>query len=136
MSQMTLFPSGTGLASLRSGRKQERPKVHVHTQEPDTLVAEQRGTYTTRRQQARRSQRTDSSQFKGSSRYYRGRIVEMLRGLPVAASLNLDTLGPSLKPDFADADREWLNRLLQQLAKDGLIKIAGETADSARISLP
>jgi A/G-specific adenine glycosylase len=65
--------------------------------------------------------------FVGSSRWYRGRIVDALRSLPPGGSLTLDQLGPQVKPDFApDSDGPWLRRLAEGLARDGLASLDGE----------
>ena len=58
--------------------------------------------------------------FANSSRYYRGRIVERLRGLGHGEWLPLADLGPAIKPDYADADLPWLRTLVEKLARDGL----------------
>jgi A/G-specific adenine glycosylase len=67
--------------------------------------------------------------FEHSSRFYRGRIVEMLRaeGQPLAVG----QVGARLRLDFTDADRPWLEDLLAGLARDRLVSIEGE-----RVSLP
>ena len=61
--------------------------------------------------------------FTGSRRYYRGRVVEALRALPAGAALPLGNLGPTLKPDYTDADLPWLIDLVTTLATDGLIQL-------------
>lgn len=65
--------------------------------------------------------------FAGSSRFYRGRIVDALRGSSPAAPLALADLGPLVKPDYASSDEEWLRRLVAGLARDGLVLIDGDT---------
>lgn len=66
--------------------------------------------------------------FAGSSRFYRGRIVEALRGLPHGASLTLTDLGAHVKEDFAEADMPWLRGLVEGLARDGLVLLDGAAA--------
>jgi A/G-specific adenine glycosylase len=66
--------------------------------------------------------------FAGSSRFYRGRIVEALRDLPAGQSLTLEALGQRIKEDFGEADRAWLRRLAEGLARDGLLLLEGEAA--------
>ena len=56
-------------------------------------------------------------------RIYRGRIVECLRGLRDGRSLALETLGPHILPRFSGRNRQWLLRLLNQLERDGLVRI-------------
>lgn len=59
--------------------------------------------------------------FTSTNRYFRGRIVDLLRSLPAQQRLPLTTLGPKIKPDFAEDDLPWLQRIVERLAKDGLI---------------
>ena len=135
-SQMTLFPSGSGLADVRSRKKRVHPKVHPDTHTADKFVAEHKGPYVDSERLAPRPKRRVSTQFKGSSRYYRGRIVEALSNLPVDSTVQVETLGTTIKADFSDSDRDWLNALIQQLVRDGLVKITNRSGDTAWISLP
>ena len=64
--------------------------------------------------------------FTGSTRYYRGRIVERLRGVESGEEISLEQLGAAVKSDFTADDLPWLRDLTVRLAKDGLLKI-GET---------
>lgn len=66
--------------------------------------------------------------FAGSNRFYRGRAVEALRGLPAGASLPLAELGRLVKDDFGEHDLPWLNALVAGLARDGLLLLEGEAA--------
>ncbi len=68
--------------------------------------------------------------YAGSSRFYRGRIVEALRQLPPGRSLPLDELGPRIKAGFGAADRAWLVELVEGLARDGLLL---RESDAARL---
>jgi A/G-specific adenine glycosylase len=77
--------------------------------------------------------------FKQTNRYFRGRIVDLLRehrdtGMPVSA------LGPLVKPDFAESDLPWLVDLVHGLERDGLAAIAEEEAgydtSEPRVRLP
>ena len=67
--------------------------------------------------------RTSRSPFRGSRRYYRGRIVEALRQQSAAKGLPIDDLGASIKGDYAPGDRPWLLNLLRGLERDGLVRI-------------
>jgi A/G-specific adenine glycosylase len=66
--------------------------------------------------------------FAGSSRFYRGRIIEALRQLPPGQALALGELGQQTKADFADADWAWLRDLVAGLARDGLLLLEDEAA--------
>jgi A/G-specific adenine glycosylase len=56
-------------------------------------------------------------------RIYRGRIVECLRGLRDGRSLALEALGSHILSRFSGRNRQWLLRLLNQLERDGLVRI-------------
>lgn len=73
--------------------------------------------------------------FAGSRRYYRGRIIEALRGLPAGGSLALGALGRQVKADYAEHDAEWLLGLLRGLQADGLL-VVREADGTLRVSLP
>jgi A/G-specific adenine glycosylase len=92
--------------------------------EPSDAVAESRAAY-----------RPKTERFEGSSRYYRGRVVAHLRGLPDGASCPVDDLAAAVKPGYSDADAPWLRALLNGLARDGLVALHGED-EGARVSLP
>lgn len=61
--------------------------------------------------------------YAGSSRFYRGRIIEALRRLPPGAALSFAELGRCIKPGFADAEIPWLHALAEGLVRDGLLAI-------------
>lgn len=60
--------------------------------------------------------------FIGSNRYYRGRVVDMLRALPDGATLSLEHIGAQIKEDYTENDAEWLRSLIARLANDGLVE--------------
>jgi A/G-specific adenine glycosylase len=64
--------------------------------------------------------------FVGSRRWYRGRIVDALRPLSNGASMDLDKLGPLIRPGFSPEDLPWLRELAAGLARDGLVTIEGD----------
>ncbi len=66
------------------------------------------------------AERRESS-YAGSSRFYRGRIIEALRQLPPGQALPLAELGPQIKDGFDTADQAWLQKLVDGLARDGLL---------------
>ena len=64
--------------------------------------------------------------FTSTNRYFRGRIVDHLRSLPAGQRIPLATLGPKIKPAFSDDDLLWLQKIVDGLAKDGLIDCADD----------
>jgi len=163
--QVTLFPSGEALARLRGERAEA---ARTGWSAPDAAgarrVAERRAGYTTGEANADvsggaslgddgwASQRATSpgkstrgatkargaQPFTNTTRYFRGRIVDILRSLPASASLTLAELGPQVKPDYTHTDAAWLRGLVDGLARDGLAHItAGEQGSvEARVALP
>ncbi len=71
-------------------------------------VAEPKGSY-------------EAKPFTSTSRYFRGRIIDHLRSLTPDQRVTLAELGPILKSDYSEADSAWLLKLVQALAKDGLL---------------
>jgi A/G-specific adenine glycosylase len=69
--------------------------------------------------------------FRGSSRYYRGRIVERLRQREGNGGMGVEELGVAIKEGFARQDAPWLEGLLRGLERDGLVQWEGE-----RVRLP
>lgn len=68
--------------------------------------------------------------FAGSDRFYRGRIVRLLC---TTVSVALDDLGQQVKERFDASDAEWLERIIERLARDGLVAIDRKRG---RIRLP
>jgi len=87
-------------------------------------IREQRAAY-------RAAPSKPAERFEHSSRFYRGRIVEMLRAAGTSVALTPDEVGARLRLDYTDADRPWLEGMLGGLARDGLI-----TWDGGRVALP
>jgi A/G-specific adenine glycosylase len=77
---------------------------------------------------APKARQRPAERFETSSRYYRGRIVERLRELPVGdvEGIPLASLGPQLREDFSETDLPWLAGLVQGLQRDGLAALAEE----------
>lgn len=77
----------------------------------------------------KRAAERSSEPFIGSTRYYRGRIIDLLRAAPAGSRLSPTYIGEQLKPDFSAADQEWLRSLLHGLHRDGLLDLndAGAT---------
>ena len=98
-------------------------------QEGARRMAEARTPYRTARQ----------APYKGSNRYYRGKVVEHLRGLEDGERVPLPELGHRLRPDFDLTQVAWLWKLLRELEADGLVRLeppGGESPWDARVSLP
>ncbi|WP_305082518.1 A/G-specific adenine glycosylase [Oscillochloris sp. ZM17-4] len=74
---------------------------------------------------ARRVAERREEPFKGSRRWHRGRIIDALRAHP---ALPLSRLGPLVKPDYSEADADWLRELVGGLARDGLAILEGDEA--------
>jgi len=67
-----------------------------------------------------------SQPFTSSNRYFRGRIVSLLRAVPAPQRLPLHELGTQIKPDFSDSDLSWLQEIVDGLVKDGLLNKTDE----------
>ena len=64
--------------------------------------------------------------FTSTNRYFRGRIVDLLRTVPAGQRMPLDALGPKIKPGFCAGDLPWLQKIVAGLAKDGLLDYASD----------
>jgi len=78
---------------------------------PPSMLRERKATYST----------NASAPYAGSSRYYRGRIVDRLRRLADDESISPRVLGTTIKPGYSDADAAWLDDLLRALEREGLV---------------
>ncbi|HEU0001986.1 MAG TPA: A/G-specific adenine glycosylase [Ktedonobacteraceae bacterium] len=63
----------------------------------------------------------ETKPFTSTSRYFRGRIIDHLRSLVADERITLAKLGPIIKADYSEADAAWLLKLVEGLAKDGLL---------------
>ena len=69
--------------------------------------------------------------FTNSNRYFRGRIIDLLRTLPTPTSrLSLLDLGLKIKPTFTPEDLPWLQKIVNGLLRDGLLDV---TEDGVRL---
>lgn len=68
--------------------------------------------------------------FHTTNRYFRGRVVAVLRDLAAEAVLPLNVLGPRIKNEWRAEDEPWLIQLVWGLAEDGLVV---ETDDGVRL---
>lgn len=62
--------------------------------------------------------------FTSTNRYFRGRIIDLLRSQPTGSRISLAELGTHIKRGFGDDDLPWLQQLVEGLAKDGLLDYA------------
>ncbi|RRR69438.1 MAG: A/G-specific adenine glycosylase [Candidatus Viridilinea halotolerans] len=79
-----------------------------------------------RRAAEERASYRSSERFVGSNRWYRGRLIDLLRAQPPQQPVLLSMLGPQLRENFGPADMAWLQQLATGLARDGLLVLAGE----------
>jgi len=56
------------------------------------------------------------------NRIYRGRIIETLRNLNGRHSISSEKLGKQIKKGFSSRDRTWLDGILSDLERDGLVR--------------
>ena len=75
------------------------------------------------------TRKKNEAPFAGSTRYYRGRTIAALRELDDGESLDLSSLGSRVRDDFSDEHLDWLQGIVNDLARDGLAQIAEERAD-------
>ncbi len=64
--------------------------------------------------------------FTSSNRYFRGRIIDLLRSVPAQQRIPLEVLGIQIKPGFSDEDTLWLQKIVHGLVKDGLLDATDE----------
>jgi A/G-specific adenine glycosylase len=64
--------------------------------------------------------------FRESNRYFRGRVIDALRG-HADGGLSLEELGPLVRPEFTEADMPWMIEVVRGLERDGLAKVAEDS---------
>ncbi len=74
------------------------------------------------RKVAEKKARYQTQSFTSTNRYFRGRIIDYLRSQPAGSPISLVILGARLKPEFDESDLPWLQKLVEGLAKDGLLE--------------
>lgn len=80
-------------------------------------------------QQPRAARNSKTERFETSNRYYRGRVVDVLRdlaGVGQDANIGLHDLGLKVRDDFSDEHLPWLYGVVRELSRDGLAHIAEE----------
>ena len=63
---------------------------------------------------------TKQSKFYGSRRYYRGQILKQLLQMK---QIEIDQIGPLIKKDYNESEKEWLQKLLEELINEGFISM-------------
>jgi A/G-specific adenine glycosylase len=118
-----LMELGATVCTAATPQCQACPVRHLCAAAPRIRsLREREGRY--RAPPARRPQ----GRFPGSRRYYRGRIVELLRRAAGADGLTAVQIGAQLRLDFGADDFPWLQGLLVELNRDGLVVWDGEKA--------
>jgi A/G-specific adenine glycosylase len=76
-----------------------------------------------------RSSQAKTEPFETTTRFYRGRIVEALRALPVdePEGIPLPELGLKVREDFTSDNLPWLRELVDGLQRDGLALVAEDS---------
>ena len=111
--RLTLFPSGEAVvAARRLAQVAESPAGYS-------------ASGTSKRAGRPRPAGKTRSDFASSSRYFRGRVVEILRNLGPGEWLLLFDLGLRIRPDFGDDPQlaPWLYGIVEGLARDGLVRL-------------
>jgi hypothetical protein len=85
-----------------------------------------------KRQRAARAPKREPGRQGIPNRIYRGKAIEVLRDLKPGKSITSSALARRIMPEYTERDRGWYLLLLQNLERDGLMKLRGRT----RISLP
>ena len=76
-------------------------------------------------QQPKNSRAAKEIPFKESNRYFRGRVIDLLRDRDLAhAGMTLEEIGPQVRSEFVEADLPWLFEVVRGLEKDGLAMVA------------
>ena len=76
-----------------------------------------------------RSRRAKAEPFESTRRFYRGRIVEVLRALPMdePVGIPLAELGARVREGFTSEELPWLRGLVDGLQRDGLALVAEDS---------
>ncbi len=115
-SRHTLFPSGDALARFRderrdsvgkgagaSAERSSSARPTAASEKAGRAVAEDAPRYTgAAASRLKRAERRSPEPFTQTSRYFRGRVVEILRGLAPEESLTMAELGPLVRSDFGE----------------------------------
>jgi len=73
--------------------------------------------------------------YLGSRRFFRGKIVAILRDLPAGTTTSVDAVLDRIKPDWTSADQPWLEDIIRGLVADGLAMIVDSGGEN-RLAAP
>ncbi len=123
-----LMDLGAGVCTAAAPRCNECPLRHLCAAAPRIrAVAESGGRY--RATPVTKPQ----GRYAHSARFYRGRIVDLLRVHEGADALTAPLIGARLRLDYSVDDLPWLRALLHGLARDGLLDWQGVDDDPVRL---
>ncbi len=74
--------------------------------------------------------------FSTTNRFFRGRLVALLRDLPPGVAARLRELGPRVKENWTDDEMPWLENLARTLAAEGLLVLDDSAGGSVLVRLP
>jgi A/G-specific adenine glycosylase len=74
--------------------------------------------------------------FTTSNRYFRGRLVALLRDLAPGDTAPLADLGPRVKEGWTPDEMDWLLQVARGLADDGLIVLEAGPGTATHARLP
>ncbi len=63
-----------------------------------------------------------TGRYEGSNRYYRGRVLAVLREVP-GEGIPLRELGENVREGFSEEELPWLHGVVESLERDGLAKL-------------
>ena len=89
--------------------------------------------------QSRRLRKVAEQPFQHSNRFFRGRVIDVLRDLPADSAIALSSLGPRIRDEWQQDQSDWLARLVDGLVQDGLAvwcKQEGTATETWEVALP
>jgi len=111
------------------------PRCHACPFETHCLAAPAFSSGMPRAAESKAAYRTKA--FRGSRRYFRGRVVDRLRTLDAGVTLTIPELASTLGAEVEPPGLPWLRDLLAELDRDGLVRVVAADDDAeARVSLP
>jgi A/G-specific adenine glycosylase len=77
--------------------------------------------------------RKATRRYEGSNRYYRGRVLAVLRESP-EEGIPIFELGEGLREGFCEGDMPWLRGVVESLEKDGLARVRSAQGDPQSVA--